>query len=426
MTRPGGWPGLGFDPAPGDPAGAGGLVAQLTTSAKHLRDTHDVLAALAAQRGSWTGEASTAFAEKLAGLPRYLADAQESLQRAGGVLGEWQGELGGMQARAGDLETQAAAARTRLGTAEATEQQARGHPDFGLVGQEFSAADLPEAQRRVDAAAAELDRAMATAAGLRASLDDLLRRGEALRGEHGAAARRAAEGVRRADDGLAPPESTWFEEAAGWVGDHLHDIGDVAGMISAVAATLALIPVLTPIAAPVALAAGGVALLAHGADIAVNGRAGDVDAWVSVGGDAVGLIPGAKLLTGAAATARGSLQTADGLRHVLPAAADGVRLAYPGVVSRVGRAGPVTQRAVDAVTPTLQRWLPEADLDPARVAKVVEGAINLGSQVPKIIDWSTQEGTPAAASVVAADGATGGADLWLDHLARRTGAAAAS
>jgi hypothetical protein len=87
-----------------------------------------------------------------------------------------------------------------------------------------------------------------------------------------------------------------FDDLGKWFKDHLGDIGDIAGIVSAVAGALAFIPVLAPIAGPVALIAGGVALAAHAGDMTVNDKWGDPNAWISVAGDVLGLIPGGKLV----------------------------------------------------------------------------------------------------------------------------------
>jgi hypothetical protein len=63
-----------------------------------------------------------------------------------------------------------------------------------------------------------------------------------------------------------------FSDFGNWVKGHLGDIGDIAGVIAAVAGALSFIPILAPITGPIALAAGGVALLAHGADMAEKGK----------------------------------------------------------------------------------------------------------------------------------------------------------
>jgi hypothetical protein len=74
----------------------------------------------------------------------------------------------------------------------------------------------------------------------------------------------------------------------------LGQVGDIAGAVGAVAGGLALIPVLTPFAAPVALLAGATALVAHGVDMLATDSYDDPNAWIGLGGDAVGLVPGAR------------------------------------------------------------------------------------------------------------------------------------
>lgn len=83
-----------------------------------------------------------------------------------------------------------------------------------------------------------------------------------------------------------------FDDVGKWLKDHLGDIGDIAGIIAAVAGALAFIPILTPIMGPIALGAGAVALLAHGADMVVNDKWDDPNAWISLGGDVIGMVPG--------------------------------------------------------------------------------------------------------------------------------------
>jgi len=160
-ARPSAWPGLGHDPAPGDPAGVGALVGTLTTSARRLRETHDTLVALTRDRTSWEGEAAQAFAATLQELPGYLARAQESLGRAGALLSGWQGSLDGFGARTRDLESRAVRARRDLRDAEAAERAARDHPDLALVGRTVPAEDADPQPGDVDRTAADVERLLA-------------------------------------------------------------------------------------------------------------------------------------------------------------------------------------------------------------------------------------------------------------------------
>lgn len=84
--------------------------------------------------------------------------------------------------------------------------------------------------------------------------------------------------------------------------------GDIAGVVSAVAGGLALIPGVQLVAAPIALLSGGIALGLHTADMVATG---DYEGkWVTVAGDVVGLVPGARalngLMDGTSAAVRGS------------------------------------------------------------------------------------------------------------------------
>lgn len=426
MTTAGAWPGLGFDPAPGEQAGVEGLARRLSTVARRLHETHGSLTELSRQ-GRWSGDAATAFAGSLEVLPRYLLDAHESLRRAGDVLGQWHAALGRLQSRARELESQAVAARMQLVSAENAERHARAHPDFALIGRQFSAQELPTAQARIDAAQAGVDRAAATVAGLRGSLEDLLRSAGALRSEHEDAARGAAEGVRRADDGLAPPEPGWFEQAAGWVGDNLAEIGDVAGVISGIASAAALIPILTPIAGPIALVAGGVALLAHGADLVVNDKWNEPGAVLDVLADAVGVIPGGRIVLGAAGDlVWASLNSTPGIGHALAAGWEGVTMAVPRAIDDVGSAGGIATRVGDRLAPLVGTHLPglAGSVDATSVAKVAQGVMDVAPQVPTMNQLLSGEDNTAQKNIASGGSILAGVvDEGLEF--RRLAAAAA-
>lgn len=399
MTTPTTWPGLGFDPAPGDPAGVNGLVTQLSTTARHLQETHDTLTELTRQQGAWTGEASTAFTETLDVLPRYLVDAHESLRRAGDVLGRWNGVLAGLQGRARDLEGRAVTARTGLVSAEEAERQARAHPDFGLIGRTFSAQDLPVAQSRIDAAQAGLDRAVTTTASLRTSLEDLLRRAGELGAEHADAARGAADGVRGADDGLAPPEPGWFDQAVGWVRENAGTIGDIAGVVSGVSSAWALIPTLTPIFGPIALISGGVALLAHGADVALNDKWDDPAAMAGLAADAFGVLPVVRvagtMLDAGAVAARTSFETVPGVTSAVRAGFEGAGTvrgtAVADAVADTGDAGDAAQAVGDYLAGRIHSRWSGSGVSGDMIAKTAQGTADVGLQTPTINGLLTGE-----------------------------------
>ncbi|MBB3051909.1 hypothetical protein FHS23_002938 [Prauserella isguenensis] len=197
-----------------------------------------------------------------------------------------------------------------------------------------------------------------------------------------------AEQLNRAAE-LAPDKG-FFESigdaligAGDWVMDHLEQIGDVAGMISAVAGALAFIPVLTPVMAPIAIVSGGAALAAHAGDIVANGKAGSLNAWISVGGDALGLIPGVGAISRGVDAATTSLRTVDGL---MPAAASG----FSDFAAEAARTGGDAASAF--------KWLGQNAADTFGgsadvLAKSMQGGVNVALQGPTAADWVVGNGT---------------------------------
>lgn len=186
-----------------------------------------------------------------------------------------------------------------------------------------------------------------------------------------------------------------FDDADQWFKDHIGDIGDLAGIVSAVAGVLAFIPVLTPIMALIALGAGAIALAAHGTDMVVNEKWDDPNAWMSLGGDVIGLIPGVKAV-GAGLNAAGDVVSgADRLIDVSRAT---------GVAGMMDTAGEAATRGVSAFGRKLSteigemggpaeiyQWAADkalgtgAILDPTlatNFAKAIDGSVKITTQLP--------------------------------------------
>jgi hypothetical protein len=162
--------------------------------------------------------------------------------------------------------------------------------------------------------------------------------------------------------------------AGDWIGDHLGAIGDVAGIISAVAGALSFIPGLAPITGPIALAAGGVALLAHGSEMVVEGKWTDPAAWVGLGTDMLGVLPGVGAVTKGMSAATDTLQVVDGLST---AATTGGRvlLQEAGHVAKPAEMFAKLGKAASAVGG-----------DANTIAKVAQSTVSLGVQVPVLTD----------------------------------------
>ncbi|HKA68910.1 MAG TPA: hypothetical protein VKG85_07290 [Actinomycetes bacterium] len=166
----GAYPGLGFDPLPGDPALAERLASDARRIGGRLEDAAVRLRRLAAPYG-WHGEAADAFTASLQTLPRDLGISAEACLRLAAELDRYRHAYLGALVTARRLDAQAAAARDRLARAQASAGSWRGpRPVVGA----YSAGPAPS-----DSAAAAAERELATilraARGLRADLEDATR-----------------------------------------------------------------------------------------------------------------------------------------------------------------------------------------------------------------------------------------------------------
>jgi hypothetical protein len=192
-ATPSGWPGLGFDPAPGRPELAGALAGRLAAVAEAVREVRRLLEPLRAAPDGWTGIAAEAFAARVADLPTRLDGLRRSLVAAEGTLLGWQAALRQLRDRAERVEARARSARRELDAATELAEAARAHPDLGLDGQRFATDEaLAEAQHRLDTALAGVEEAEADVHRAHAALAGLARQGELLGAEHRAGAAQTA------------------------------------------------------------------------------------------------------------------------------------------------------------------------------------------------------------------------------------------
>ncbi|MFI8461139.1 WXG100 family type VII secretion target [Kitasatospora sp. NPDC085464] len=327
--QPAAWPGLGFDPAPGDQGAVTALSATLRRVAGHLGSIHTTLAQLSRHEGQWTGTAADKFAEQFGKLPDYLKDASDSITTAYGALDTWYKALAEHQPKAAELERAALAARRHKTEAEQAHTAAAAHPDLELAGQTFpDDASLADATARYNAAKKHLDEAAATVRSAGDELGHLLSQGATLHTTHTGDARKTADAIRKAADSKAPPEPGWLDKVGDWFGKHGADLLTVAASVAGVAA------IFFP---PLALAAVALSLAAAGAHAAQYGAKGlwpptwdKVGNYLTLSGDLLGAVPllgaAAKgsvtavkvgVKTGAAAGARaGASEAASGVRGV--------------------------------------------------------------------------------------------------------------
>lgn len=159
-------------------------------------------------------------------------------------------------------------------------------------------------------------------------------------------------------------------------------LGDILGMMSAVTGVLAMIPVLTPICGPIALATAAGSLGAHLVDAAIKG---DWDAATIAGlaADALVLIPGI------GATAKGLKAGAVSMRAVggLKVAS---RAAGRTFLAEVAGKGASEASKVFTYIGARGAKAVGASANAGKIAgKVMQGSINLATQVPLSIELAT-------------------------------------
>ncbi|WP_028804699.1 hypothetical protein [Streptomyces sp. 142MFCol3.1] len=287
-------PHLGFNPVPGSTCTVRGLRKKLGGCARVLEETHELVTRL--MEGSyWQGDAAVAFREQLDGgpLPLNLKNAAHSIRKAARQLDRWEGELDDFQRRARRLEDDA-------GEAQAAVDRAKGHAATAET-----SPDLQGKGARRDEAQKARAKANAAVEHAEAELEKIRARARKLAVEHEHQAQHRASKIRAATKKLAPHEPGAFDQALDWVGENLPDILSTVGAVIGLAA---LFVVSGGTAAAVLLIAASVL---SGASLAMRAigdpamRASlwdgftkgelDTDFWsnlVTVGGDALGLVPG--------------------------------------------------------------------------------------------------------------------------------------
>ncbi len=305
------YPGIGFDPAPGDPAAVDLLQQRLTRCAEWLDAAHGLVERTVRDDPAWQGAAGAAFRDHLGSAPGFLDRARASLQYAAARLRDWHGELLDHQAHARQLDGELLRARSVLRETAAT----------------AGTATVPEGSAAwIDATTAGLVEANGTLGRTRAEIDRLLARARELESAHTDAAGRVAEALRREDPGPAHRASP-ADRRTGLLGPLLHELDagvsavgravyDHAGTISSIAGFLALFPTpLTPLLAGTAIATGALQLDKDVRDPALwsalwppRAGADSLGAVLSLGGDVAGVLPGV------GAVARGGAETVRALQ----------------------------------------------------------------------------------------------------------------
>ncbi|MFE5583710.1 WXG100 family type VII secretion target [Kitasatospora sp. NPDC056531] len=320
------WSGLGFNPAPGNPAAVAGLSGSLRRVSQHLTGVHTTLTQISDNQGQWTGEAAKSFAAQFGKLPGYLQDAADSITAAYQALDTWYQTLNEHQPKAAELARAAIAAKQGKEQAEQAHRTAAAAPDLELAGKSFpDDASLAAAEQRYTAAKKHLDEATRLVNSATSTLTGLQSQAHELAEGHKSDARKTATAIRKAADSKAPPEPGWLSKVGSWLKNHGADLLTVASAACGIAAIF--FPAFALPAILLSVAAAGW----HGGKFIADGKLfppkDNIGNWLTLGGDILGAIPGVGAAKAGWTAAREANAAGAGLRGAMSAGTTEVRVA---------------------------------------------------------------------------------------------------
>ncbi|WP_328342171.1 WXG100 family type VII secretion target [Streptomyces violaceus] len=292
------FPGLGFVPCPGDHTVADDVAKSVRRTAKALDEICQVLHGTGV--GDWKGKAAEAFREKFDDefRPR-MDDARDSFSKAATALEDWADYMERKQRDARRLETQAAEADDALSKAHSKADKLKGADGDTKDAQDHKD-KVQDANRAVNSKELELE--------------EFRRKGRSMAGAYREYGKEIAERLKSAMN-IAPDEpGIWdklgdaldslgkaLADLPGQVGELLSDIGNWikahADWITVAASVVGVIAIFCPVLAPLAVGLSAVAFFAHAAAYGVSGlfppTGQNIGNWLTLGGDALGMIPGA-------------------------------------------------------------------------------------------------------------------------------------
>ncbi|MEU9344404.1 enoyl-CoA hydratase/isomerase family protein [Streptomyces sp. NPDC048278] len=292
------FPHIGWDPTPGSVEDTRDLAKQLGKLAGELGTALGELERI--ETGAWKGRTAIAFSDYVGqDVTPLIRKSHESFDKASRALHRWAGDLQDFQDRADRLEKSA--------------------------GEKLDAKADAQAKAGSDGSM-ELGKASS-------AVDGVIQKVHELEADYRAAARQISKELDKAGD-IAPDEPGFWDklgkgienawDATGdWIKDHadlIKMIGDVLSDVTAVLGMLAIVtlpfPPLAAVFGAAALIGSGLALAAHGIAMA----AGADVSWMTLGTDALGLMPGigmfgkgVKVVGGTARAARAAAVAKTGL-----------------------------------------------------------------------------------------------------------------
>ncbi|WP_141246239.1 MULTISPECIES: putative T7SS-secreted protein [Streptomyces] len=291
------FPALGFVPCPGDHTTAEDVARTVRRTAKALNEICQVLDGTGV--GAWEGKTAEAFREKFDDefRPR-MDEARDSFGSAATALEDWARYMKTRQAAAVRLENEAAAVDKELNAARKSADKLN-EPGGGDEKGKKHEKRVREAGRAVD--------------GKNDELEEIRKRGRQLSEKYREYGKEIAERLKRAMD-IAPDEPGMWDKLGdalkglgdaladppGKVGDMLAEVGDWlkkhADWITVAASVLGVVAIFCPVLAPLAIGLSALAFFTHAASYGFSGlfppTGKNIGNWLTLGGDALGMVPG--------------------------------------------------------------------------------------------------------------------------------------
>ncbi|MFE0175973.1 putative T7SS-secreted protein [Streptomyces sp. NPDC059002] len=297
---------LGFVPCPGDHAVADDIAKKVRGTAKALVEICHVLHGTGV--ADWKGKAAEGFREKFDDEFRpKMDDARDSFRGAASALEDWAEYMERKQKDAKALETRAAEVAERLSKAyekvdkldKADNDKKQDGKGGGKKDDKDHERDVQDANRAVNSADIELS--------------ELRSKGRTMRKNYQAYGGEIAGRLKSAMD-IAPNEPGMWEKLGnaledlgkaladlpGQLADVLADIGEWmkshADWITVLASVVGVVAIFCPVLAPLAIGLSAVAFMSHAAAYGTKGLippwGPNASNWLTLGGDALGMVPG--------------------------------------------------------------------------------------------------------------------------------------
>ncbi|MET7357664.1 WXG100 family type VII secretion target [Streptomyces sp. NPDC005562] len=295
------FPALGFVPCPGDHTVADDVAKKVGKTAKALVEICQVLHGTGV--GDWKGKAAEGFREKFDDEFRPKMDeARDSFRDAASALTDWADYMERKQKAAVKLEAEAALVNEALKDAYDKVDKLKEADDK----KDDKKRDSKDHEEKVK----DANRAVNTQD---LELEELRRKGRRMKKNYQEYGKEIAERLKAAMD-IAPNEPGMWDKLGdalenlgkaladlpGKLGDVLAEVGEWikshADWITVAASVIGVVAIFCPVLAPLAIGLSAVALLAHASAYGIDGlfpptgeRIGN---WLTLGGDALGMVPG--------------------------------------------------------------------------------------------------------------------------------------